>query len=194
MNYLIQSIPLKIKLIGLALLVFIIILTALIASQTPAEQPESETKFSLQKVTPGENMSPDLEKNLIVIDKQATSSGKIIYSLDSDNPLRNDQVITDKNQVVFERIYVPENPSDPNHLLISKSLEKYGKPEQVVTGSKLWGPYMNLYIYNSQGVAFIGNPNTDEVYEIQFFKPLSLEEYIKSYGDDIDTTPPGPES
>jgi hypothetical protein len=34
-------------------------------------------------------------------------------------------------------------------------------------------------------IAFIANPNADEIYEIQTFTPTSVEDYLKNYGSDI---------
>ena len=198
MNYFFLAIPIKIKLLATGLVVLIIIITILLALQTSPSQeinpPLKSSPLPLQKAKIGEKISSKIENNFKIINKEATDEGKVIYSLDSKNPIRTDQIITQNNQVIFQRVYVPENPNDPNHLLISTMLRKYGTPEKTVQGSKLWGHLIVLYIYSSNGVAFIGNPNTDEVYELQTFTPLSVDEYIQKYGDDIDETPPRGES
>lgn len=197
MQSLFLNIPTKIKLLVFALLVIIILTTIILALQTspqdraPTEQPQD---ISGKKTIIGKKITQETEKKLDIINKEASGEETLIYSLNSKNPLRTDQIITQNEKIVFERIYIPEDPSDPNHLLISVMIAKYGQPEKVIQGSKLWGPFMNTYIYNNTGMAFIGNPNTDEVYELQNFTPLSLDEYIRRYGDDIDETPPGGES
>lgn len=193
------AIPTKTKILLLMLVGVIIITTIIIALQTPPSQEESTPAEQIQtnraqRSIIGKKITPDTEQKLDIIEKQATDEGKFIYSLKSQNAIRTDQIITQDEQIIFERFYIPENPNDPNHLLISAQLKKYGNPEKVITGSKLWGPFINTYIYNSKGVAFIGNPNTDEVYELQNFTPLPIDEYIRLYGDDIDDTPPGGES
>lgn len=190
-----SQIPRNIKIFGFILVILIIVLTVFVALQTPSEPtPPPETKIiPLQKTKVGQSFTPQTESSLKIINKEATVGGTI-YSLDSQNPIRTDQIITQNNQVVFERVYIPENPNDPNHLLISTLVQKYGQPESIIQGSKTWGPYINLYLYAGKGIAFIGNPNTDEVYELQTFKPLSTEEYIQKYGDDINTNPPQGES
>lgn len=60
-----------------------------------------------------------------------------------------------------------------------------GQPEKTAPGSKFYGYHMNTYIYASKGIVFIGNPNINEVFEIQSFTPMSVEEYINNYGQDI---------
>jgi hypothetical protein len=190
------NLPVKTKLLLLGLVGIVILTTVIIALQPSPGAPDSEQP----KVTPsqttiiGRKITPESEKRLDITKKEATSEGKTIYSLKSQNAIRSDQIITQNEQVIFQRYYVPENPADPNHLLIDKMLETNGQPEKIIKGSKLWGPYMNTYIYGSRGLAFIGNPNTNEVYEVQNFKPVSIEEYLRLYGDDIDETPPGGES
>lgn len=191
-------IPTKTKLLLLALLIGIVLITIFLALLDPAQESIIPTQqnlvFPLQRTIPGQKISQEAEKRLDITKKETSDEGKSIYSLQSQNPIRTDQIITQNNQVIFERIYVPENPNDPNHLLISSMLEKYGQPEKTVQGSKLWGPFIMLYVYSSKGLAFIGNPNTNEVYELQTFTPLSAEEYIQRYGDDIDESPPQGES
>lgn len=177
------------------LLGIIILITIFAALGTPPDTlPERNQTVPAQSTIIGKKIKPETEKKLDIIKKEASGEGKIIYSLNSKNPLRTDQIITQNEKIVFERVYIPEDPNDPNHLLISAMIAKYGQPEKIIQGSKLWGPFMNTYIYNNTGMAFIGNPNTNEVYELQNFTPLSLDEYIKRYGDDIDETPPGGES
>lgn len=198
MNYLSLAIPTKIKLLATGLIVLIVTVTILLALQTTPNEginsvPKSST-LPLQKAKIGQKLPSKIENNFNIINKEATDAGKVIYSLDSQNPIRTDQIITQNNQVIFQRVYIPENPNDPNHLLISNMISEYGATEKTVQGSKLWGPFITLYIYSNKGIAFIGNPNTDEVYELQTFSPLSVEEYIQKYGDDINQTPPHGES
>lgn len=189
------NIPTKTKLLMVGLLGIIILITVVTALRTPPDTlPEQDQIIPTQSTIIGKKIKPETEKKLDIIKKEASDEGKIIYSLNSKNPLRTDQIITQNEKIIFERIYIPEDPSDPNHLLISVMIAKHGQPEKTIQGSKLWGPFMKTYIYNSLGVAFIGNPNTNEVYELQNFTPLSVDEYIKSYGDDIDETPHGGES
>lgn len=191
------NLPLKTKLLVFGLIAVIILTTIVLALQSqPAENLPQKTEIPSQNQSTiiGKKITPDVEKRLDLIDKQASSEGTTIYSLNSQNTIRTDQIITQNDQIIFQRTYVPENPNDPNHLLISKMLEKYGEPDKTIQGSRLWGPFMKTYIYNTKGIAFIGNPNTDEVYEFQNFTLISLEEYLQKYGDDIDETPHGGES
>lgn len=194
MNFL-AFIPFKTKLLIIGLVIVIIFTTILVALQTSPEQQTLESQPSqIEESAVGKKITPDIEKRLDIIDKEASSEGTTVYSLNSLNTIRTDQIITKQDQIIFQRTYVPENPNDPNHLLISKMIEKYGQPENIIKGSKLWGPFMQTYIYPSKGIAFIGNPNTNEVYELQNFTPISLTEYLQKYGDDIDETPPQGES
>jgi hypothetical protein len=198
MNYLLQAMPTKIKILAAGLIASIIIITILLALQTNPQHRRTSTPESpalpLQKIKIGEKVPSNIENNFNITSKEATTEGKVIYSLESQNAIRTDQIITQNNQVIFQRVYVPESPNDPNHLLISSMISRYGTPEKTIQGSKLWGPFIMLYIYSNKGLAFIGNPNTDEVYELQTFSPTSVDDYIQKYGDDIDNTPPGGES
>lgn len=197
MSNLFLMIPTKTKILIAALVGIIILSIVIIALQAPSQDDyitEQIPVISPENTIIGKRINLDTEKKLDIVKKEASIEGTLIYSLNSQNPIRTDQIITRNEQIVFQRTYIPEDPSDPSHLLISAMIEKHGQPEKVIQGSKLWGPFMNNYIYNTKGLAFIGNPNTDEVYELQNFTPLSLDEYIQKYGDDIDETPPGGES
>lgn len=197
MSNLFLTIPTKTKILILGLLLVILFTTTLLVSNFFKED-RTVTKrgriFPLQKTLIGQSIDRTTGGKLDIKNQEATEDGRLIFSLNSQNPLRADQVITKDDKVIFERIYIPESKSDPNHLLISTVIAKYGQPEKIFKGSRLWGHFVTTYIYSGKGVAFIGNPNTDEVYELQIFEPVSVEEYIQKYGDDINQSPQRGES
>ncbi len=107
------------------------------------------------------------------------------YSYSSYLITRPNEIKTENNTASFERVLLPVSSSDPNFTTIPQLIEKYGQPDKVVRGSKYYGDFLNTYIYATQGMAFVGNPNTNEVYEIQFFNPMTPDEYEKKYGQEI---------
>lgn len=107
------------------------------------------------------------------------------YTLPSELLARPNEILTDKNVAVFERALLPVSSQDPRYKTISEMEKIFGQPDKTAKGSKFYGEFLSTYIYASKGMTFIGNPNTNEVYEIQFFKPMTLDEYISKYGSDI---------
>ncbi len=66
-------------------------------------------------------------------------------------------------------------------------LAKYGDPGLIVEGSKRQGPFLRTYVYPSLGFAFVGNPATDEIFEFEYFVPMTSSEYTSAYGEGFQT-------
>lgn len=96
----------------------------------------------------------------------------------------DDLVITENGVVVFKKI-VTVDPQTWQHPPLSSYLKAYGEPEAEFTGSNIYGSHFKTFVYPSKGIAFIGNPTPDELYEIQVFEPTTLEQYRNRWGTDI---------
>jgi hypothetical protein len=182
---LLSNIPRKTKLILAFLGGLVIILTLVVILKPPSEKILPQKVSPLLKSEIGITTQDELEEHLNIINKEASAEGTTRYTFDSNNPLRPDLIITQNNAVKFERVYIPENPKDPGYLKISDLTQRYGQTKIVKKGSKLWGPHVSTFIYAEQGIAFLGNLFTGEVYELQQFEPTTADDYIKKYGDDI---------
>lgn len=139
----------------------------------------------LQKSIIGKTLIEDVEKSYPDAKKQFLSSGDPAYSINSTLDTRPDQVVFHNNIAKFERTVVIGNATTPTNLKISTLVLKYGSAEKIIRGSKFYGGHMETHIYPNKGLAFIANPNTDEVYEIQTFTPTTLDDYLTNYGEDI---------
>lgn len=184
MNYLAKIIPTKTKILLFVLTALILILGGFLLFKK-----SSETTFKkaspLLKSEIGKTTGDEIEKSLKITKKESSTGGTIRYSFQSNNPLRPDQIELQDGVVKFERVYIPEDPSDPGYLKISDMESKFGKAELIKPGSKFWGSMAKTYIYAKKGFVFIGNPYTNEVFEIQQFKPMSTEEYLTQFGEDV---------
>ncbi len=129
-----------------------------------------------------------------IIGKATLSDGATRYTFSSPLISRKNEVIVKDNQVIFERILVPESSKDPGYVRISQYEKEYGKPQQTIRGSRFYGNLIRTYIYANKGFALIGNPITDEVFEIHTFNPTTVENYIQEFGEDIDKDAPAGES
>ncbi len=188
---------------GISLLMFIIVgmiifnIFNIKRSDSPANPDLGISKFlpssnqnntfsSLQKTVPGKTTVQDVERTVPrILKKDVLPGGGVQYSFQSELISRPNQIQTKNGVAVFEKELIPENPSARGYVLISTYINSLGKPEKIIKGSNFYGWSINTYVYPNKGFAFIGNPNTDEVLEIHIFKPLSVEDYVKMYGEDI---------
>lgn len=185
-----QSLKRKVFIVigGIIVLLFVGVILSLFS---PSGPPVKATTISpLQKTLIGQTTASDIEKLAGVQKKEILPSGETRYELKAFIPQRPDEVRTKDNIVVFERIDVPQDPKAMGYAEISQMTRTYGKPEKVIQGSAFFGPFVSTYIYGTRGFAFIGNPHTDEVYELQLFTPMTAGEYITKHGSDIKEGPP----
>ncbi len=139
-----------------------------------------------QKTTITETTRVEIEKRTDVEQKIALSEGRIKYSLTSPLVTRKNEIITQNGKVIFERILIPEKRSDPGYVTISEYKALFGKPEEEIQGSQYYGELYHALIYASKGFTLIGNTNTDEVFEVQVYEPMTVEGYIQTFGEDIE--------
>ncbi|MBI4038670.1 hypothetical protein HY384_01790 [Candidatus Daviesbacteria bacterium] len=103
-----------------------------------------------------------------------------------------DNVAITQNRLLIYKKVITILPNTPLPM-ISAYTNQYGPPDSEYTGSLNHGRVAKTYVYASKGFAIVGNPNTDEVYEIQTFIPLSVDEYLRLWGQDIKKYPDEPQ-
>jgi hypothetical protein len=120
-----------------------------------------------------------------LIKKDTRPDGSILYTNKSPVEGRPNEanITNDGNTTLFTRSV--SNPSTP--VSLKEYLTAYGTPEYLYKGSKYFGTNAQQYIYPNQGLAFIGNPQTDQVLEVHTFNPLTIDDYVAKYGSDIVT-------
>lgn len=185
-----------ILLIALILLVLIALfaLTLKKPKPTPSPSPTPLIVSPLEKTRIGETVQKQVEEGLKFSNKQlASKSGAIVYSIPSVNPLRPDEVRTQNGKVNFERINLPEETQAVGYLQITNFQNTHGQAEKVIKGSEFYGPFISYYIYAKKGITIIGNSHTDEVYELQRYQPMTVEEYLEKYGQDVKEGEPAKE-
>lgn len=140
----------------------------------------------LEQVVIDKTTQQEVENLDTVEDKKTLPDGTVQYSLISPLVRRKNEVLVKDNVVIFERILVPESKNTVGYATISDYTKRFGQPEETIEGSRFYGPPISTFIYADQGFAFIANTITDEVYEIQKFQPMSVADYKKFYGRDIE--------
>lgn len=156
-----------------------------------SQNSTTEKIYSLQKTIINSTQDSQIKNLPDIIKTETLTNGERKYSLNSPVPISRPNLILTKNGVsIFERTITNEtDPNSKDYIAISQYQSIFGDPDKVIKRSKYYGDFMNTYIYASRGFALIGNPNTDEVYEVQAFVPMSTDQYVQQYGQDLDLNP-----
>ncbi|HLD01314.1 MAG TPA: hypothetical protein VJC10_00400 [Patescibacteria group bacterium] len=172
----------------MALVLLGIALVSLFSKQNP---PSSQMPPPYHKTVIGTTKEDAIEALPKKKNVQTFSDNSKQYSFTTRNLARDDVIITKDNTVIFEKtITVTESLVHPK---ISELLKQYGAPEKTVLGSKTYGSRVIVYIYATMGVVFVGKPSSGEVLELQQFIPMSVDEYLSSWGKDAGYEDPGHE-
>lgn len=137
----------------------------------------------LNKTIPGGTKENEILKieGIRIVSK---NENQTTYEYNSVLNQRPNEIIAEKGTASFERLIItPEQYSQG--ITVSFIKQRYGEPEEIIRGSTFYGSYLHTYIYAGRGVAFIVNQNTGEIYEAQFYVPMSIEMYKQKYGQDI---------
>lgn len=156
------------------------------SSPSPPPQPQVESlKFFVPqlKTIPGKTTEDDVKKFPDLKETRETDGGGAQYEFYSPEISRNNIVVTHKGTTVFERVLSIDQ--DLTHPKLNVFKNKFGEPDDKVTGSIYWGQFFETHIYTNFGFALIANPLTDEVFEVHTFLPMSVAEYRKIWGVDI---------
>lgn len=171
--------------ITIFLVILLLIISLLLLFSTPQPTRESQPISPFLETSVGKTNEQSVQQLPGLKRKEKLSDGSTAYFFASVSPLRDSVVVVKNNEVIFEkRITVTPDFQLPK---ISTYLNTYGSPEMKIKGSKTYGAFETTFIYASKGFALIGNEYTNEVREIQTFKPMSVDEYIKQWGQDIAT-------
>lgn len=203
MNNLINSVQrlpkpvlLLIIILGLFLLITLAVLTS--TQQTEEELPKETGPDVIYPQPPSEDVQRRSQSySAIEIGKTTTEEIKVLPELKGEQVKGNqtefsfnsglytdNKVVAENGVVVFKKI-ITTDPQTWQHPPLSSYLGAYGSPEAEFTGSNTYGSRFKTYVYPSQGLAFLGNPAPDELYEIHVFEPTTIEQYRLKWGSDI---------
>lgn len=161
----------------------------------PSSLSTSTYEFSpFQKTQIGKTTEQEAVAKTTVLKKEALSDGSVKYDVPSVNALQPDQIISKNGIVIYEKTSTFTNKQG-GFPKLSSLVNLFNPSEMELRSHPFYGPFVTTYIFAYKGLAIVGNPNTDEVYEVQRFSPQSIDSYLKIYGKDLSLTPtpPGPE-
>lgn len=109
------------------------------------------------------------------IAKETTTLGTT-YFYESGNPIFPNTIVFDEEgKVELIAVQVSEE------LKLSDIEKKYGHWEKEAYNTYL--PRTKTYVFPKRGIAVASDVITEEVYGIQYFEPMALEEYLIKWGD-----------
>lgn len=191
----INTLPKSLLILGtITTILFVLIIGSIFflnRDTTPSETPEpppveiitppnNPLENPLQKTVIGQSTRIDIQKYPIKA-QIVLPDNSTLYELDSGIPQKPGEVIIKDGVVVYEKINIPTNPSEPGYTNLSTLQKNYGPAERTIPGTRLYGPFSNHYIYASRGIAFTGNPHSGDVYDIAVFQPTTVENYLQKY-------------
>ncbi len=167
----------KHKLLTLILLLIVLVVAWIVyrTGKVPV-MPLPTPENSWKNIVPGTSLLKDVNIQL----GEPVSSDNNQYEYSSDNPNLNHEVLYENNVVVsIRRIAVIED-----QMQIKGAFAQHGQNFTVLYSDKsTLGD--NLYVYLNKGIAYLGNPDTDRVLEVWYFRPVnSVDEFITKYAPD----------
>lgn len=151
----------------------------------PLSSPLLPKASEIQKTTIGRTTEQDVEQLPERIEKTENPDGSSTYTFTSPLTARPERIITKNDRVVFESILTPESPNAVGYSTVDEYSSQYGQPEAVLQGSKFYGWHMHVLVYATKGFSLIVNPFTQEIFEVHVYQPMSTDNYVKYYGDDV---------
>lgn len=138
----------------------------------------------MSKIIIGQTTDQEVQKIANIKSVTQNENNQKVYSLSSTLPARDNQIISQKGIVIFTRtVTLKPDYSYPQ----LKEYQNIGKPEQEISGSAYYGKFEKTFIYASKGIAIIANPYNGDVEEIQMFAPMTVDQYIQQWGQDMKT-------
>ena len=160
-----------------------ILVAAMLACNLPNPKPTSEIVF-YQGITLGQSNKTDVLALLGDPTRTEQDGANEILLYPSPHPrLFNTIVFQDQVVVLIDMIM-----GDEDALAFSAIKALYGEPVHIAYTNYLQGSM--VYIYPDKGRAFIADENADIVFTKQCFLPMSLEDYLNTWGKDLPSEDP----
>jgi hypothetical protein len=158
------------------IIVSVILLTASLYGWWSKNQASEKPAFVGEKSS---YESSDIEKSPAFLSKEALPDGAMKYFTSSHLPFRPNMYVLKNGQIILQRsITALSYP-----IKMSDYIKSYGEPQVVKELNNFYDPAAKLYVYPEEKLAFIANPESQEVLEQHIFT-ISVEEYLKKYSEE----------
>ncbi len=146
----------------------------------------------LQRTVINKTTDKEIQEKNHVISKSRL--GEITSYIVTSNTIgQTDEIRTKNGVVIFESINIFNKKTGSYPPKVSVYQKEFGQPEKILKSVSPLGIYISAYIYASDGFTLFVNHNTNTVYVVQRFTPMSLAAYEKTYADYIQPAPEYPQ-
>lgn len=157
------------------IIVTVFIILGLVLGLWNKNHSPNETGIAEEKAHYG---AKEIESSPNFLTKELLSDGSTQFLLSSDIPSRPHMYVMKGEQILIQRSVTNRNYP----VKFSDYTKSYGDPQIVEELNKFYDPKAKLYVYPNEKIAFIANPETQEVLEQHVFT-VSAEEYLKKYSE-----------
>ncbi len=153
-----------------------------------APQNVSRTSTTvIPTATAGEGTDADTEIDFYAdsdAQREVLDNGNIKYTTTSPTSGRPNvaQVKSDGSGVVFERSVIDLSGAP---IFLNDYLSVYGQPQQVREDHSYYGLNAVVYIYASEGLAYVVSKPTGRILELHTFVPMSVNNYIQLHNEHL---------
>jgi len=143
------------------------------------------SKPSWNGITPGESLKTDVEEILGSPSKQEFKDGMQVYFYPSSTsfPKLFHEITFSQNQVAFIKV----KTADKELGILSDYLRR-DSPDKVLYGP--FSPPFLYYLFLNQGTVIVAVPDEGTVLEAWYFQKISLEEFLKTWGKELELNQP----
>ena len=160
-----------------------ILVAAMLACNTPIPKQASEV-VCYKGITPGQTKKADVLALLGDPTRTEQDGSNEILLYPSPYPKQFNTIVFQDQIVVLIDVVI----GDEDALAFSAIKALYGEPVQKNYTNYLQGSM--TYIYPDKGRAFIADENADIVFTKQCFLPMSLEDYLNTWGKNLPSEDP----
>lgn len=149
--------------------------------QTVSEPTQPSSAETFKGITPGKTSVEDLSKVLGAPDPKLSDFSKnmLVYTREGGGP-GHEAVVNGNTVEFFKQQALQGNVSD--------YVEKYGKFE-----GEYYGEYQEsgfkTYVWPNKGLAAVASINNGYLFEVWYFKPTTLDDFLKTWGKDLTNEP-----
>lgn len=109
------------------------------------------------------------------------TNGSIRYTYTSSKPSRPNIIIAKENRTIYQRSIPQPNADIP----VENIIKIFGQPERIINGPSFYGNNTTTeYIYAQEGVSVVVNKQSGQVVEHHYFRPTTVDEYLRNFGND----------
>lgn len=131
-------------------------------------------------ILPGKTTTNDATK---ILGTPIASSGNVL-DFQSKSPTENNKITSENGKVVFIRHVIAKGDNTST----TQITDLYG-----AAPIRLYGPDSNggedLYVYPDKGVAYLANQPKEYVFEIWYFEPMSVNDFIQKWAPNYSSNP-----